>query len=100
MDLILEPEAEEDLRDVKPEHREFIKKELEELSKEPSSHQNTKLIRIQGKHVYRYAMKKGKRGGKDYRAIYRINETKDEIRVAAIFHRDKGYLKGQLSDRV
>ena len=45
-------------------------------------------------------MKGDKRSGKDYRAIYDINSEEKRIEIKAIFHRDKGYLKAQLSDRV
>lgn len=99
MDVIIEPEAEEDLREIeKDSHRSFIRKRLKELEGKPTNHENSKLIRAGDQQVYRYTMKKGKKGGKDYRTIYDIIEG--EIRAVSIFHRDQGYQKTQLTDRL
>lgn len=99
MDIIIEPEAEKDLKEVKKQnHRRFIRSKLQELGINPTNHENTKLIRIKNRHLYRFKMKEGNRGGRDYRAIYDIIEG--EIRIISIFHRDQGYDKESISDRV
>jgi mRNA-degrading endonuclease RelE of RelBE toxin-antitoxin system len=88
MDLIIEPEAEEDLNNIKEQHRAFIRERLQELKKKPINHPNADYVRVKGREVFKYVMKKDSKGGKDYRAIYDIRNG--EINVAAIFHRDEG----------
>ena len=98
MNLSIEPEAENDLKQFDVEHRKFILEKLRELEEKPTGHENSDTIRIKGRQVFKYVMKQGSRGGKDYRAVYDIRDNK--IKVIAIFHRDKGYRKEKLDGRV
>lgn len=88
MELILEPEAEQDLERIKSEHQSFVKAKLEELEDKSTGHENSEYIRINQREVFKYVMKIGNRGGKDYRAIYDIIDN--QIRIVAILHRDQG----------
>jgi mRNA-degrading endonuclease RelE of RelBE toxin-antitoxin system len=97
MDVIIEPEAEEDLKDVEPGHRSYVKRKLQELSDDPTGNDKSGLIRIGGRQVFKFVMKEGSKGGKDYRAVYDV--IGDEVRVIAIFHRDRGYEKEEISER-
>jgi mRNA-degrading endonuclease RelE of RelBE toxin-antitoxin system len=99
MKLVIIPEAEEDLRSLDRSHLDYIMEKLSELEEQPATHQNSKIIQVDGEQVFSYRMKKdGRQGEKDYRAIYDIMDN--EIKVAAIFHRDKGYRKDEISDRL
>jgi mRNA-degrading endonuclease RelE of RelBE toxin-antitoxin system len=97
MEFIVEPEAEEDLKKFEEEHQQFILNRLEELEEETTGHEDSDTIRIDGKTVFKFRMKEGVRGGKDFRAVYDIQDGK--IKVVAIFHRDRGYRKEELSER-
>lgn len=100
MKLKIKEEALRDIEDLDEDRREWIIERIEELKQTPTSHPESALIRVNDRDVYRYKMKEDKRGGKDYRAIYDINSEEKRIEIKAIFHRDKGYLKDRLSDRV
>lgn len=97
MDLVVEPEAERDLKQFDTEYQSYILKRLKELEENPASHEGCDTIQVKGRPVFKYVMKQGSRGGKDFRAIYDILDS--EIRVIAIFHRDKGYDKEEISER-
>ncbi len=98
MELDFDPEAADELREIKKEHREYITARLRELKEKPLEHQDSDNIQIRGRTVFRYTMKEGKKGGKDYRAVYDIVNQK--VKILSIFHRDKGYQKNQIADRM
>lgn len=98
MDIVIQPEAVEDIKGLQKEHQEYIKNRLQELGEKPTGHSDVDTIRVRGKQVFKYVMKKdGDRGGKDYRAVYDIQEG--EIKVIAVFNRDEGYDKREINDR-
>jgi mRNA-degrading endonuclease RelE of RelBE toxin-antitoxin system len=98
MKLEIMEKALQDISDLESPVRDWIMNSLQELESRPIAHPNSGLIRVKGQQVFKYVMKQGSKGGKDYRAIYDIEGEK--IEVKAIFHRDKGYDKEELSDRV
>lgn len=98
MKVRIEPEAEEDLKQFGKEDQRYIRDRLLELEKRPTGHEDSDVIMVGGRQVLKYVMKSGTRGGRDYRAVYDIREGK--IRVAAIFHRDEGYDKDEIEDRI
>lgn len=98
MELIIEPEAEEDLKQLEKEYQKYIKERLQELKSKPTGHEDSDTIRIQGRQIFKYIMKEGSRGRKDFRAVYDIID--DQIRIVAIFHRDKGYNKEEINNRL
>jgi mRNA-degrading endonuclease RelE of RelBE toxin-antitoxin system len=98
MNLLIEEAAVKDIRDIPDRDKEWIMEKLEELKKRPIKHENTALIKVRGVEVFRFKMKEEKRGDRDYRAIFDINGNK--IKVNAIFHRDQGYNKEELSYRL
>jgi mRNA-degrading endonuclease RelE of RelBE toxin-antitoxin system len=98
MDLVVEPEAKEDLTRFEEEHQKYILNRLEELKDKATGHEDSNLIKVQGRSVFKYVMKEGGRGGRDFRAVYDIRNG--EIRLVAIFHRDEGYDKEKLSNRL
>jgi mRNA-degrading endonuclease RelE of RelBE toxin-antitoxin system len=100
MDLKIKEKALEDIENLDEDTREWILNRIEDLEENPTSHPDSALIEIDGRKVYRYRIKKNKRGGKDYRAIYDIKSEENRIEIKAIFHRDKGYMKDHLSDRI
>ena len=98
MDLIVEPEAEDDLKQFNEERQQYILDRLQELEEKATSHKDSDTIKVQGRTVFKYVMKEGKKGGKDFRAVYNIRNS--EVRVVAILHRDEGYDKEKLSERL
>ncbi len=98
MELVVEPEAEDDLTQFKEEHQQYVLEQLKELKQSPTGHESSDTIRVKGRPVFKYKMKEGDRGGKDFRAVYDIIDS--EVRVVAIFHRDTGYDKEELSERL
>jgi len=97
MNIILEPEAEADLKSLEESHQKFVKERLQKLRDNPTGNSDSGLIKVDGGSVFKYVMKDKGRGGKDYRAVYDIVEK--DVRIVAIFHRDKGYDKSTLSRR-
>lgn len=98
MDLVIEPEAEEDLESFEEKHRSYIIQKLRELREKPASHEKSDTIRIAGRQVFKYVMKEGGKGGKDFRAVYDIES--DTVRMVALFSRDQGYDKTALEKRL
>lgn len=99
MEVIIEPEAENDLKKhVKQEDRKYVRERLEDLSEAPTNNPDTDTIEIRGRTVFKYVMKEGSKGGKDYRAVFDIINS--QIRIMAIFHRDQGYDKKLISKRL
>ncbi|MFB6158565.1 MAG: type II toxin-antitoxin system RelE/ParE family toxin [Candidatus Nanohalobium sp.] len=96
MKLNLHKKAVKEITELKPEHQQYIWEKLQELKKEPNSHENTGTIQVQGRTVFKYVMK-GEIGGKDYRAVYDIENSR--IRIFAVFHRDQGYDKDKIARR-
>lgn len=98
MHLIVEPEAEKDLKKFEEEYQNYILKRLEELEDKITKHDDSDNIQVNGRPVFKYVMKEGNKGGKDFRAVYDIRNN--QIRVVAIFHRDEGYDKEKISKRI
>jgi len=89
VDLVFTTQAKEDLDELTLEQVTAIKEQLEALQRNPTSHEHAKLIRIQGRQLYRLKVKEGRSGRIDHRVIYDIND--ETIRIYSIFHRDHGY---------
>lgn len=98
MKIIVEPEAQSDIREHPETHQEFILNKLAELEQRPVGHENSDSIKIRNREVFKYVMKQGSKGGKDYRAVYDIIDG--EIRVIAVFKRDTGYDKEKIHKRL
>ena len=80
--------AEEDLSHFDEEVEEIIRDKIEELEDEGTGHQDTKLIRVDERPVFRLEI--GERNEKvDHRAVFDI--IKGEIKILAVIHRDEGY---------
>jgi len=80
--------AEEDLGafDVKVE--EEIREKIDELRQKGTGHEDVKLIRVEGRPVFRIEI--GERNQTvDHRAVFDIVNA--EILVLAVIHRDEGY---------
>lgn len=92
------PKIYDDIKDLSPGVQKFIWDELEKLKSDPTGHEYSQPIEVKDRAMFRYKIKKERRGGKiDHRAIYDIEDGK--IKVIAIFHRDEGYDKEKISDR-
>ena len=98
MKLEIKEKALQDISSLEKPVKDCIMNRLQELESRPTAHPNSGLIRVKGQQVFKYVMKQGSKGGKDYRAVYDIEG--DKIEVKAIFHRDEGYDKEKLSERV
>jgi mRNA-degrading endonuclease RelE of RelBE toxin-antitoxin system len=98
MRVDFDPKAREELENLKKEHRAFVLTRIEELQENPTSHENSGLIRVGGRQVFKYVMKEGSKGGKDYRAVYDVEGQ--SVKIFAVFHRDEGYDKQLLDDRL
>lgn len=89
MELIFTRQAKQDLDDLSPAQVEAIKQQLEALRAHPTSHEDTKLIRLKDRRLYRLKITEERGGAIDHRVIYDI--TDGTIRIYSIFHRDHGY---------
>ena len=98
MDIDISKASLKDLEKFDEDHQDWIFNKIEELANNPTNHESSGLVLISGAQVFKYVMKKGSKGGKDYRAIYNIENSK--IKIKAIFHRDQGYDKQKLSERI
>ena len=98
MDVKIKEQALNDLEKFEGPHRDWILDKIEELADKPTEHEKCSLIRVRGRQVFKYVMKQGSKGGKDYRAIYDIENGRLEVK--AIFHRDKGYDKQMINQRL
>lgn len=98
MDVKIKEEALKDLESFEDPHKDWILNKIEELSDKPTEHEKCGIIRVRGKQVFKYVMKQGSKGGKDYRAIYDIENGRVEIK--ALFHRDEGYDKQIINQRL
>ena len=98
MDIEIKKAALEDINNFNEKHSQWIFSKIEELADKPTQNKSTGLIQVKSKQVFKYVMKQGSKGGKDYRAIFDIQNGK--IQVKAVFHRDQGYDKQMISDRL
>ena len=99
MDVKIKDKAVKDLENLEKDIKSWILDKIGDLEDEPTKHDKAKIIRVGKSQVYRYKMKK-ERGDLDYRAIYDINQEENQIEIKAVFHRDQGYEKELISDRV
>ena len=98
MEVIIEPEVVQDLSGLNREQKKYVRERLEELEENPTGHEDSGLIRVRGRQVFKFVMKDGDRDELDFRAVYDIDG--DSVRVHAVFHRDSGYDKEKLDRRL
>lgn len=97
MKIIYSPGAKADLEEFSKRARNAIRTKIEELKENPTSHKDSKLIKIKGKEIYRLEIKEEREGEIDHRAIYDIKNSK--IRIYSIIYREEGYQNGEISER-
>jgi len=97
MKVKVEPEAVEDLKDLNKDQQNYIEQCLVELEENPTDHEDSGLIRVRGRQVFKFVMKEDA-DGFDFRAVYDIDD--DTVRVYAVFHRDEGYNKEEINGRM
>lgn len=98
MKLEIKEKALQDISEIEKPAKDWIMNRLQDLESQPTSHPDSGLIRVKGRQLFKYVMKEGSKGGKDYRAVYDVRGQ--SINVLAIFHRDEGYDKKKLRDRL
>ncbi|MFB6144527.1 MAG: type II toxin-antitoxin system RelE/ParE family toxin [Candidatus Nanohaloarchaea archaeon] len=98
MNLEFDSEDRSELLGFEEEHQEYVLSRLKELRSGPTSHEDSGLIQVGGRNLFKYVMKEGSRGGRDFRAVYDVEQ--DSIKIFAIFHRDEGYDKDEIEDRL
>ena len=89
--------AEEDLRELNQKQLRIIKARIKELKDDPTGHDDSKLIRIKGRDIYRLEIKEERRGEIDHRAIFDIENGK--IRIYSVFYREPGYPDEEIAER-
>lgn len=88
MEISFHPGAEADLNELSAEVENEIRDKILELQQELTSHPDVKLIRIDGRSLFR--LKIGERSNKlDHRVIFDISDS--TVDVLAVIHRDEGY---------
>lgn len=90
--------AEEDLEQLSDRQLREIKRKVSELREDPTGHSDSKLIEIAGRKIYRLKVRQSRGGEIDHRVIYDVKDG--GVRVYGVFHRDRGYDDGKLSDRL
>lgn len=98
MKLVVEPEAVQDLKDFSKKQQEYVRNRLGELEENPTGHEDSGLIRVRGRQVFKFVMKDGGDKQLDFRAVYDIDGR--AVRVHAVFHRDEGYDKDLINERI
>jgi len=89
--------AEKELKELEKEQLKIIRDKIKELKDEPISHEDSKLIQIKGRDIYRLEIKEERRGKIDHRAIYDIEKGK--IRIYSVFYREPGYPDEEIAGR-
>lgn len=89
MEIKFTDEALQDLESLTPDQLAAVKNKLETLRENPTSHEDTKLIRVKDRDVYRLKVREQRGGEIDHRIIYDIQNGR--IRIYSIFPRDHGY---------
>ncbi|MDY6769137.1 MAG: type II toxin-antitoxin system RelE/ParE family toxin [Candidatus Nanohaloarchaea archaeon] len=97
MDVELHPAAADDLDRFDSAVAEQLKNRLRELENRPTDHHDSDLIQVRGRWLFRYRMKEEQGGDIDHRAIYDVHNG--TVLVYAVFHRDRGYEKGEIDRR-
>jgi mRNA-degrading endonuclease RelE of RelBE toxin-antitoxin system len=82
MRVDFDPKAREELENLKKEHRAFVLTRIEELQENPTSHENSGLIRVGGRQVFKYVMKEGSKGVKDYSLIFCLSSGRSFSNVS------------------
>ncbi|MFB6244953.1 MAG: type II toxin-antitoxin system RelE/ParE family toxin [Candidatus Nanohaloarchaea archaeon] len=90
-------EAKKDLRDLNKKQLKAIRSKIRELRNNPTDHEDSKLIRIKGREIFRLEIKEERRGSVDHRAIYDIEDGK--IRIYGIIYREPGYPEEEIARR-
>lgn len=98
MNVTLEPEAVSDLDGLTDRQKRFVRDCLQELEDNPTGHDDSGLIRVRGRQVFKFVMKHSDDQSLDFRAVYDIDG--ECVKVYAIFHRDLGYDKEELGSRI
>lgn len=89
--------AERDLEELNKKQLRKIKTKILELEDDPTGHEDSKLIQIKGRDIYRLEIKEERSGEIDHRAIYDIENGK--ITIYSIIYRESGYPDGEIADR-
>lgn len=97
MDVVYSPGAIEEISEFPNEVRDRIRKKIEELKDDPTGHEDSKLIRIAGREVYRLEIRDSRGSELDHRAVYDYENGK--IRVYSVIDRDEGYDQENISER-
>lgn len=98
MEAVYSPEARETLQSLPEKVKDSIREGVEELKSNPTGHENSKIIKIAGREVYRLKVKEERSGKIDHRVVYDIEKGK--IRIYSIFHRDEGYSEKRISENL
>lgn len=96
-ELVFSEGAVEDIKDFSEYVRESIREKLEGLKEEPVSHEDSKLIRVSGREVYRLEIRDERGAELDHRAIYDWEDGK--VRIFSVIDRDEGYEEEEISNR-
>ena len=97
MDVSYSPGAIEEISSFPKEVRDQIRNKIEELKNNPAGHEDSKLIRIAGREVYRLEIRDSRGAELDHRAVYDYENGK--IRIYSVIDRDEGYDKEKISER-
>lgn len=89
--------AKKDLEDLEKEQLKTVRSKIQELKDDPTGHEDSKLIRIKGRDIYRLEIKEERDGEIDHRAIYDIED--EEIRIYSIIYREPGYPDEEIAER-
>lgn len=98
MEVRYHSEAKEDLKEINQQARDRIKQKVKQLEEDPTGHEDTKLVQIKGRDIYRLEIKEKRRGSIDHRAIYDIEDGK--IRIYSVFYREPGYPREEIASRL
>ena len=96
MDVVYSDRAIEEISSFSEEVRDKIRSKIERLKNNPTGHENSKLIRIAGREIYRLEIRDSRGAEFDHRAVYDYENTK--IRIYSVIDRDEGYDEDKISE--
>ena len=91
-------EARKDLFALNKRQQTAIKRKVKEIEKDPTGHEESKIIRIGSRSIYRVKVKEERDAEIDHRIIYDLRD--DKIIIYSIINRNQGYDKEDLKDKI
>jgi len=98
VEVIYSPGAIEDVQQFPEKVRKEVRSKIDQLKDNPTGHEDSKIIRVGKRQIYRLEIREERGGEVDHRAVYDIEDGK--IRIFMVIDRDEGYDKDEIQERL